>query len=520
MSIERIMTKPITHISFRITLFIVVMTTIFLANFIGILSAYAFADLYFLKLESLHYDKMIEANAWNSIFINEFPFLVFVILAIVYLFPILTYSSKMESRSRSLLVARRIINAPIFISAFSFIGWIIASLFMLSFFYINGIKISRIEYIKNFLYNMIIAGITVVIIYYILNYYMTHFLLSRVREQNKLSHIKNFFQVGLGLRLLFLMMAVSLLPVLLLSIIGYSESIRSGSTNGFNIILISFTLLVISIILFWFFSRTLTDPLRHIQKATISIEHNDFEQTIPVQSVDELGRLAESINDMACSLKEKELIKDTFGKAVDPRIRDHMLSGNLELGGEERVVTVLFSDIRGFTTLSENRTPEQIVNMLNRHFDLMSRAITSESGLVNKFIGDAVMAIFNAPIDLKNHEDHAVNAGRKMLYYLEELNKEFAKDGLPEIKIGIGIHTGKVLAGNIGSSSRLEYTVIGDAVNLASRVEGLMKKLNQAFIITEDTYKALTVKDNIQMIDSVRVKGREKLVKVYSVPLK
>ena len=220
---------------------------------------------------------------------------------------------------------------------------------------------------------------------------------------------------------------------------------------------------------------------------------------------------------MALELKEKEFIKDTFGKIVDPRVRDHLLSGNIKLGGELKEATILFIDIRDFTSISEKMQPDKVVVLLNRYFEKMSQCITEENGLVNKYIGDAILAIFGVPIKLDNHSNAAIRAALKMRIERNLLNKELVKEGFPSIQTGIGIHTGEVLAGNIGSTSRMEYTVIGDAVNIASRIEKLCKQFNYDLILSEATVMQLSDIFNPIYLDTVKIRGKEQLIKIFQM---
>jgi adenylate cyclase len=220
---------------------------------------------------------------------------------------------------------------------------------------------------------------------------------------------------------------------------------------------------------------------------------------------------------MAGGLKEKEYITETFGKVVDPRVRDHLLAGHINLGGQVQEVTILFCDIRGFTPMSEKLAPSQVVELLNLYLERMSRCITAEHGLVNKYIGDAIMAIFGAPLSQADHADAAFRAALKMRTAWAELNADLVAAGLPSIRIGIGIHTGPVVAGNIGSTSRMEYTVIGDTVNVASRIEGLCKELHHDLIITESTAMKLSGQHALPAAQSVQIRGKEEPMRVYRV---
>ncbi|MBL8994649.1 MAG: adenylate/guanylate cyclase domain-containing protein [Spirochaetia bacterium] len=202
---------------------------------------------------------------------------------------------------------------------------------------------------------------------------------------------------------------------------------------------------------------------------------------------------------------------------VDPAVRDHILSGEVKLGGETRDASILFTDIRNFTGLSEHRDPEEIVEWLNRFFTEVGQAVAAERGFINKFIGDAVMAVFGAPLAIPDHADRALRAALGIRRGIARLNEEFLQKNLPPLRIGIGIHTGRVLAGNIGSASRMEYTAIGDAVNLASRVEGLCRNLNVDLLLTGETASRLSPGFQLQTLPDSVVKGKEKPVTLFTI---
>lgn len=219
------------------------------------------------------------------------------------------------------------------------------------------------------------------------------------------------------------------------------------------------------------------------------------------------------------SEKERRIIRHTFSKYVAPHVLDELLAHpeRIALGGEEREITVLFSDIRGFTTLSENTTPTELVRILNTYFSAVTKKIIENDGVLDKYIGDAIMAFWGAPIENPRQADQAVRAGIEMLRALEELNRTFVANGDPEIKIGIGIYTGRAVVGNIGSEHRFDYTVIGDTVNAASRLEGLTKEFKTQIIIGESTKHKLTEHFSLTPLGDTSVKGKVEKITIYGV---
>ncbi|MEM7016192.1 MAG: adenylate/guanylate cyclase domain-containing protein [Pseudomonadota bacterium] len=214
--------------------------------------------------------------------------------------------------------------------------------------------------------------------------------------------------------------------------------------------------------------------------------------------------------------EEKAAREQLLGKVVSPAIADELMSKDLELGGEERQATILFSDIRGFTTLSENRSPKEILQLLNEYLSEISTVIDRNHGVVDKYVGDEVMALFGAPLQRPDDAANAVRTALKMREALTGMNQSFQQRGMPEISLGIGINTGLVVAGNMGSETRLNYTVIGDSVNLASRLEGLTKQYGVELVVSEST-KAAALEFVYRELDKVRVKGKLEPVKIYEV---
>jgi adenylate cyclase len=218
--------------------------------------------------------------------------------------------------------------------------------------------------------------------------------------------------------------------------------------------------------------------------------------------------------------KDQAFIKNAFSKYVPVSIVDQMLNnpGLLKLGGEERVLTILFSDIAGFTTISESMKPTELVPFLNEYLSEMTDIIINENGTIDKYIGDAILAEYGAPIPMENHADAAVRTALVMQKRIKELNKNWSEKGLPELRSRIGINTGQVIIGNMGSDRVFDYTVIGDPVNLAARLESANKRYNTQIMISEFTYNEIDKsKFKTRLLDVIKVKGKTRAVRVYEV---
>lgn len=235
---------------------------------------------------------------------------------------------------------------------------------------------------------------------------------------------------------------------------------------------------------------------------------------------DEIGRLKLNFNLMVGQLKEREEIKDTFGKYVSIEIAKHLIkNGKVALGGENIVATILFSDIRNFTSMSEKMSPEEVVSMLNTYFAYITEPIMEHHGVINKFIGDAVMAIFTPHLGSDNHVQDAINTAISMRKRLDELNSS-EKLKFP-IKFGIGLNTGPLIAGNIGTEKRFEYTVIGDTVNVASRMESLSKTLEHDIILSQSIVELIPADFVTEIVleksDPIQIKGKSQPASVYKL---
>jgi adenylate cyclase len=219
------------------------------------------------------------------------------------------------------------------------------------------------------------------------------------------------------------------------------------------------------------------------------------------------------VNNSFKYIDERNMFLNMFGQHVSPEVVEKLISHKTEQVSEIRNVCVMFLDIRNFTKFSENKDPEYIVNYLNILFDSMIEIISRNNGIINKFLGDGFMAIFGAPLSSGNDSLNAVHSAVEIIRDIEIKNKNGI---IQETNVGIGIHYGKVLTGHIGSSKRKEYTIIGDTVNLASRIEGLNKQYNSKILISEDVYSQ--VKESITQIsfmEEVFVKGKEKPIRIY-----
>jgi adenylate cyclase len=271
-------------------------------------------------------------------------------------------------------------------------------------------------------------------------------------------------------------------------------------------------------------TRGLVRPVKNLVDGTKAVERGDLDIVVRVESADELAVLADSFNRMVTQIREKKLITETFGKYVDPRIVKRLLEDKgVALEGEKRVMTVFFSDIEGFTSLCEQLTPGGAVRCLNKYFTLASIPIREANGIIDKYIGDAIMAFWGPPFT--NEQEHAVLACRAALAQLdqlEELKRELPdllglRKGLPTMNVRVGLATGDVTVGNIGSDTTKGYTVIGDTVNLASRLESANKLYGTRLLVSDATAALAQDAVDTREIDSIQVVGKTEPVRIHEL---
>ena len=273
--------------------------------------------------------------------------------------------------------------------------------------------------------------------------------------------------------------------------------------------------LIISIVAGGAIASSVTRPVQTLVRFAKQIQRGDYLNEVKVEQKDELGQLAHAFNDMSKGLYERDKVRNLLGKVISPEIAEELINKDVHLGGEERELTILFTDLRNFTGLSEKRTPVEVLTLLNEYLTAMTAIIDKHGGVVDKYIGDAIMALFGAPLELPDHAEKAVRCAIEMTTALARLNSEFRLKGQPELGMGIGINTGVVVVGNMGSRDRLNYTVIGDNVNLASRLESVTKEYQVPIIVSEMTRNKST-NINYKKLDHITVKGKQEPVTIYT----
>jgi len=308
-----------------------------------------------------------------------------------------------------------------------------------------------------------------------------------------------------------LIAALPAINVITGAIVGGLAGGGEGEIGGFLIGMGAAAIaLLISIPLIDLLSDSVVSPITDLEDATRRVGEGDLDTRVPPYTTDETGELARSFNRMVAGLAERERIREAFGTYVDREVAEHILREGTDLAGEEVEVTAMFLDIRDFTGFAERLSAPQVVSTLNRLFERVVPIIHEHSGHVDKFIGDGLLAVFGAPQRREDHADQALAAACEIARRVgEEL------DG--ELEIGIGLNSGSVVAGNVGGSGRLEFSVIGDAVNVAARVEAATRQTGDDILVSEHTRRLLG-RDRIPLEErpQVPLKGKRERVALYA----
>jgi adenylate cyclase len=292
-----------------------------------------------------------------------------------------------------------------------------------------------------------------------------------------------------------------------MSLAGYSASARQLAVA---MVVLGGVALAVGLVSVTIAARATADPIDSVRRAMAQVAHGQFDVRVPVYDGTQIGQLQLGFNNMAGGLAERERIRDVFGTYVDSEVATRILQGDGDLEGEEVEVTVMFLDVRAFTAYAEQTSARVVVATLNRLFERVVPPIYDHGGFVNKFIGDGLLAVFGAPRRFTDHADRALGAALEI--------EQLAKEGLPGgLQIGIGLNSGPVLAGNIGGGHRLEYSVIGDVVNVAARVETATRETGDTILLSAHTRALLrSGAEDLCERTGVALKGKSELVALFA----
>ncbi len=327
----------------------------------------------------------------------------------------------------------------------------------------------------------------------------------------------------LPMRLLFLWAQVGMFPLVLfagMAWLGMQENVRQSwelhLRQMWFLVAIAGVGSPVAFTMVW---RTIVAPLDRMVEAMQRVwQVNDLSLRLPLRSLDEFGRLSAGFNRMLAKLQEYQRVREILGRYISSEVAEQVIQQDAWLQSQEAEASVLFVDLRGFTHRAECQQPTHVMAMLNQFFDLLIPVVIRHGGLVNKFGGDSILAVFGVPLVHADHADRAVRAAVEMLHAVDQFNIECAAQGVQPIQVGIGVATGRVVAGNVGSQYRMEYTVLGDVVNLAQRLETLTRTWRRDLLISGATWSALTGehKQHFGNLGEFQVSGRRSGVVIYA----
>lgn len=416
-------------------------------------------------------------------------------------------------------VRRRLLNEPFVLIIVNAVVWLAAAVLYPLVYWLDGVD--RTVVMGAFFSTLQGGLVTITVAFFVLEFILQYHLSPMVFPNGGLSRIPKTFRIRIRTRLMALLAACNLIPLF-----GLIRNVWSTMTSTHDAVLAAQVMyqsvwvhsLVYAAVGIWvtfLVSSNLTRSIAGMVPALKAVQQGRFDATVRVTSNDELGYAGDVINEMTAGLKERAFIKEAFGKYVSSEIRDEILAKRIPLDGELKDVTVMFADLRNFTHLVERTSPKAVVKIINRYFEEMEKIITAHHGLVLQFIGDEIEAVFGAPVARDNHPELALQAAMAMHRQLDEVNRYMKDRGHLPLSHGIGIHTGEVVAANIGSPQRLSYALVGDTVNVAARLQGLNKQLGTHILASGSTMARVDNDYPMKALPAMCVKGKSMEISLF-----
>lgn len=427
------------------------------------------------------------------------------------------------------LVAGRVMNAPLYSAGLTAIGWISAG-------FIFGLQPLVLWHpyenmwamaLRTFFGCVFVGGpFTLLFVYFVLEWRLRK-RLPVIFPSASLQTMPPSVRVNVLPRMLLVSLMIGILPVTIVSFLTLSqiEAIQAGKAeiSSFlahmpGVIVFLLSLAVISAVgLSLLMAASVSDPLRHAGLVMDRVRKGDLDVSVPVISNDEIGLMSEGFNRMVVGLRERDAIRDTFGRYLSEEVVSEILTSpeGVNLGGELREISVLVSDLRQFTRLTESLEPGVVVTIINRYLEKMTDVILRHEGTIDEFTGDGILVFFGAPRNLADHVRRAVTCALEMQASMDQLNAENLRLDLPRLAMGIGVNCGELIVGNIGSEKRKKYGAVGSPINVAFRVEA--QTAGKEILVTHSVYERLAEELQFGSPREVRLKGIEHPLTVYSV---
>lgn len=421
-------------------------------------------------------------------------------------------------------IRRRLLNLPFLVAGVNLFLWILISSLITFVIHLTQHvpgKISLFILFRTLMIGLIAAHLS----FFLVEEFARRRLIPRFFPEGRLAGLPGTWSIPIHRRIQLLYLAGISIPMLILvgtlAFIDWQGGDAARASGGVGREILYFTLflcgafVVIGLRLNVLVGRSIVEPVLALLKVMTRVRAGSLDQRVPVLSNDEIGVLGDTGNEMIEALVERERIRETFGRYITPEIRDQILEGRIPLDGERREATLLFADLRGFTRYVEESPPEEVIRSMREYFTAMEQAVRRWDGLILQYVGDEIESVFGIPLHPEGHARRAVCAALEMRRLLEALNMGRAARGLLPFQHGIGIHTGWVLAGNTGSEGHPAYGLIGDPVNVASRIQELTKVLGCDILISEDTVRALGQGFSLEQMPPQTIRGTSRSIQVH-----
>lgn len=451
---------------------------------------------------------------------------------LLYTWPLVRYARAAAPADPSPTVRRRALSAPLVISLFGFAPWL-ASLVAFPLLTLAHFGRWTPELMSQHILSPLINGfLAATASYFLLDWIFRRRIVPRVFAPGDRLDVAGARALGVRARLFVYLVAVAFVPMF--SLLGLSRGAVDRVAAGAPVHEVIARLDVASTIAFslyfafglgltWLLAQWLTQPLSEVVRALRRVQNGALDVSVAMSSNDEIGVLADGVNQMVETLRDRERILTTFGRVVEPGVRDHLLAASEDRRGQRHRATVVFCDLQGFTSLSERREAEEVVATLNEFFAAMTAEVRRHAGFVDKFIGDALLGVFgilgdDAADDGAAAAARAVSCAAGMRRRLADLNQQRRTRGDEPLAMSLSVHTGPVVAGIIGSTDRHEFTVIGDTVNVASRLVQVCKEHGWDVLVTEASVaaaRAAGLEPQLGESAEVTVRGRAEAVRVH-----
>lgn len=466
---------------------------------------------------------------------NSVAFSVPIVIGVVYLRPLIAYFRAGCPRPAAAIVERRAISGPLFVACIGFLSWLASVVFFPAMTVVHFGHWSSDLMSQQVLSPLVNGFLASTVSYLLVDWVFRRSVIPAVFPSGRVADVSGTLALGVRGRMLVFLMAVAFLPLFtLLGLVrAAGERLRTGQhsvdvmsdlTHASEATFVLYV--VLGIVLAQLVAGTLNRSLRTMALALRRVRSNDLDVHVAVTSSDEVGVLEDGVNAMVEALREKERILQTFGRVVEPSVRDRLLAGTVHAGGELRQATVLFCDLVGFSRMAEHTPPRDVVATLNEFFTAMTVWVRTCGGFVDKFVGDGMLVVFGLLTegDQPNGEADAAAAAVRcalgMRSRVVTLNQTRAAHGRPPLAVKVGVHSGELVAGTIGAADRHEFTVIGDTVNVAARLQQLCAEEGRDVLVSDATYQLAArggYDPEITSTSTVLLRGREATVRVYGL---